>query len=282
MGATFVITLREAFEAALLLGIMYGYLDRTGARREFRWVTLGGVLGLAVSLVMGVAVGYLSGPLLDLGPDLVAAGVMLLAVALLTWHAWWMQKNARATRGEVEQRLRQARAARQLWVVALIAFVGVFREGAETVLFLWGLMAEASGAAGWGGVVGGVAGVGVAAVLGWMVFRSGRRVSLSGFFTATTVLILLLSAGLLSAAIGRLAGLGFLPMTSALWDTSWILDDRSLVGSFAAGLVGYRASPSVLEVVAYAGYLLVVGGLLFAGARSRERVVAPGVAGRAR
>ena len=109
----------EAFEAALLLGIMYGYLDRTGARREFSWVTLGGALGLAVSLVMGVAVGYLSGPLLDLGPDLVAAGVMRLAVALLTWHAWWMQKNARAMRGEVEQRLRQARATRQLWLVGL-------------------------------------------------------------------------------------------------------------------------------------------------------------------
>ena len=282
MGATFVVTLREAFEAALLLGIMYGYLDRTGARREFRWVTLGGALGLAVSLVMGVAVGYLSGPLLDLGPDLVAAGVMLLAVALLTWHAWWMQRNARAMRGEVESRLRQARAARQLWVVGLIAFVGVFREGAETVLFLWGLMAEASGAAGWGSVVGGVAGVGVAALLGWVVFRSGRRVSLSGFFTATTVLILLLSAGLLSAAIGRLTGLGFLPMTPALWDTSWILDDRSVVGSFAAGLIGYRASPSLLEVVGYASYLVGVGGLLFVGVRSREGAAAPGVAGGAR
>ncbi len=282
MGATFVVTLREAFEAALLLGIMYGYLDRTGARREFRWVTLGGALGLIVSLVMGVAVGYLSGPLLDLGPDLVAAGVMLLAVALLTWHAWWMQRNARAMRGEVEQRLRDARAARQLWVVGLIAFGGVFREGAETVLFLWGLMAEASGSAGWGSVVGGVAGVGVAALLGWIVFRSGRRVSLAGFFTATTVLILLLSAGLLSAAVGRLAGLGLLPMTPALWDTSWILDDRSLVGSFAAGLVGYRASPSFLEVVAYAGYLAVVGTLLFAGARARASVVTSGVVGRAR
>jgi high-affinity iron transporter len=96
------------------------------------------------------------------------------------------------------------------------------------------------------------------------------------------VLILLLSAGLLSAAIGRLAGLGFLPMTPALWDTAWILDDRSLLGSFAAGLVGYRASPSLLEVVTYAGYLAVVGSLLVTWGRARAGVVTPGVVGRAR
>ena len=243
MGATFVVTLREAFEAALLLGIVYGYLDHIGARREFRWVTLGGALGLLLSVAMGVGVGYLSGPLLDLGPDVVGAGVMFVAVALLTWHAWWMQQHARAIRGQVEQRLDRARAAQRLWIVGLIAFVGVFREGAETVLFLWGIMAEATSAAGWASVAGGLAGVGVAAALGWAVFRGGQRVSLTGFFTATTVLILFLSAGLLSAGVGRLAGLGFLPMTPSLWDTSWLLDDRSLVGSFLGRPRGLPGAP---------------------------------------
>ena len=268
MGATFIVTLREAFEAALLLGIVYGYLDRVGARREFRWVTLGGALGLLASVGVGVGVSYLSGSLLDLGPDLIAAGVMFVAVVLLTWHAWWMQQHARALRGQVEQRLDQARAARRLWIVGLIAFVGVFREGAETVLFLWGIMTEATSAAGWAGVAGGGAGVAVAAALGWAVFRGGQRVSLSSFFTATTALILFLSAGLLSAGVGRLTGLGFLPMTSPLWNTAWLLDDHGLVGSFLAGLVGYRASPTLLEVIAYLGYLLAVGGLLLGTGRS--------------
>src|SRR2546428_7864479 len=84
MGATFVVTLREAFEAALLLGIVYAYLERVGARTEYRWVTLGGVLGLVASVAAGVAVSFLSGPLLDLGPDLVAAAVIFVAVALVT------------------------------------------------------------------------------------------------------------------------------------------------------------------------------------------------------
>src|SRR5881275_2433797 len=74
MGATFVITLREAFEAALLLGIVYTYLDKVGGRRYYGYVTLGGALGLLASIGAGVGVSFLSGPLLDLGPDLVEEG----------------------------------------------------------------------------------------------------------------------------------------------------------------------------------------------------------------
>jgi high-affinity iron transporter len=263
MGATFVITLREAFEASLLLGIVYGYLDRIGARGSFHWVTLGGVLGLVASLAMGLAVGMLSGPLLDLGPDLIGAAVMFFAVALLTWHAWWMRQHARAIWGQVEQRISAARATQRLWIAGLIAFTGVFREGAETVLFLWGIMAEATSAAGWGSVAGGVAGVAVAGLLGWAVFRGGKHISLSRFFSATTVLILFLAAGIFSTAVGRLEGLGLLPMSGPLWDTSWLLSDRSLVGSFLTGLIGYRARPSLFEALAYWAYLIGVGLLLF-------------------
>jgi high-affinity iron transporter len=276
VGATFVITLREAFEAALLLGIVYGYLDRTGARRDFHWVTLGAALGLAASLGMGLGVGYLSGPLLDLGPDVIAAGVMFAAVALLTWHAWWMQQHARAIRGQVEERIEDARAKERLWIVGLIAFVGVFREGAETVLFLWGVTTEAQ--SGWGSVLGGVAGVAVAAALGWAVFRGGQRVSLSRFFAATTGLILLLAAGLFSTGVGRLEGLGLLPMSTPLWDSSFLLSDGSVAGSFLRGLVGYRARPSVFEVAAYAAYLIAAGTLVFgrrADQRSTRRLATP-------
>src|SRR5256885_4027210 len=86
MAATFVVTLREGFEAALLLGIVYTCLEKLSARQHYRWVTLGGALGLAASVLMGVAVSLLSGPLLDLGPDLLGVVVIFTAVALLTWH----------------------------------------------------------------------------------------------------------------------------------------------------------------------------------------------------
>ena len=265
MGATFLITLREAFEASLLLGLVYTYLDKVGARAQFRWVTVGGALGLAASVAMGVAVGFLSGPLLDVGPDLIGAGVIFLAVVLLTWHAWWMQQHARGIKGDIQDRIDRARVTQRLWIVGLIAFTGVFREGAETVLFLWGIMAQATSAAGWGSVLAGVAGIATAAALGWAIFCGGRSVSLPRFFTITTVLILFLAAGLFSAGLGRLQGLGVLPITVPLWDTSSFLSDGSVVGSFLSGLVGYRARPSLVEVGGYAAYLLGAGVLVLGG-----------------
>lgn len=280
MGATFVVTLREAFEAALILGIVYTYLAKIGARGSFRYATVGAGAAVAASVALGVAVSWLSGPLLDLGPDVLATGVIFAAVALLTWHGWWMRQHARAVTGDLMRRLDDARATRRLWVVGLIAFTGVFREGAETVLFLWGLLAQASTPAGWPALAGGVAGVSGAGALGWAIFRGGARLSLSRFFTVTSVLLLVISAGLCSAGVAKLQGLGVLPVGDPLWDTSWLLDEGGTIGGFAGGLLGYRARPTLLEIVAYAGYL-VGAGLLFFGrpaaptGPARERVGAP-------
>ena len=256
MGATFIITLREAFEAALLLGIVYTYLDKLGARDQYRYVTLGGILGAAASVLAGIAISVFSGPLLDFGPDLIGTVVLFVAVVVLTWHGWWMRQHARAIKGDVQRRIEEAGADHRIWVVATIAFVGVFREGAETVLFLWGLMTQTS-VTGWAGLLGGALGVATAAVLGWAIFHSGRHVSLRSFFAVTSLLLLLVAAGLFSAGVGKLEGFGLLPASPTLWDTSHLLSDRGILGGFLGGLAGYRARPSLLEVIAYASYLLV-------------------------
>jgi len=266
MGGTFIVTLREGFEAALILGIVYTYLQRIGARRHFRYVTLGGALGLLASVGLGVAVTVLSGPLLDLGPDLIGTAVIFVAVVVLTWHGYWMQQHAREIKGEVLRRIDQAEMTHQLWIIGLIAFTGVFREGAETVLFLWGLMSQAASLSGWSSLTGGVLGVATAVALGWAIFRGGRRLSLQRFFAVTSILLLFLAAGMLSTGVGKLQGLGFLPQSSILWDTSFVLDDQSLVGGFLSGLAGYRARPTALEVSAYATYLIIAGALIFRGA----------------
>ena len=227
MGATFVITLREAFEAALILGIVYGYLEKIKARDGYRFVTWGGALGLVASVGVGVAVTYLSGPLLDVGPEIITVVVIFAAVGLLTWHAWWMQQHARFIKGQVQHRIDLARAHNRLWIVGLIAFTGVFREGAETVLFLWGILAQAGAGTGWGSLAGGVAGVAGAAALGWAIFHGGQHVSLPRFFSVTTAFIMLLAAGLFSNGVGRLQWLGVLPGSDPIWNTSWLLMSNS-------------------------------------------------------
>jgi high-affinity iron transporter len=264
VGGTFVITLREGFEAALVLGLIYTYLEKIGARREFRYVTVGALVGIAASVALGVMVTVLSGPLVDLGPDLIGAAILFAASATLTWHGWWMRQHARAIRGDLEQRIEAAKARQQFWVVGVIAFTGVFREGAETVLFIWGLLTQVGTKAG-GSLLalGGVLGVLGAIVLGVLVFQGARQVSLRRFFAWTSAFLLLLAAGLFSTGVGRLQGLGLLPAADTLWDTSGWLDDGSFVGSLLAGLLGYRARPSTWEAGAYVAYLAVAGWLLF-------------------
>jgi high-affinity iron transporter len=261
VGATFVITLREGFEAALLLGIVYAYLAQTELRRYHAWVTGGAAAGLVASILLGVVISMISGPLLDIGPDLIAAAVMLLAVGLLTWHAWWMNQHARALSGQVHQQVDSVRATGRLSVLAVIAFTAVFREGAETVLFLWGLMTQVhvDGAL---GLVGAASGIAIAGILGWLIFRGGRHIPVRRFFAVTTVLLVLVAAGLLSSAIARLDNLGWVPSTATLWDTSWLLQDGSGVGGFLAGLIGYRARPTLLEALGWLAYLVAAAALL--------------------
>jgi high-affinity iron transporter len=261
---TFLIVLREAFEAALLLGIVYTYLQKIGRPQHYRYVTTGAWLGVLASVGLGVAVSYLSGPLLDLGPDLIGAGILFLSVGVLTWMLVWMRQHARAIKGEVQRRIDHAETTRQLWVIGAVAFTGVFREGAETVLFIWGLIAQATTAAGWASLTGGVLGVATAVGLALAIFTGSRAVSLPRFFSLTSALLLLLAAGLFAGAIGKLQGLGFLPATAEIWDISPFLDEGSGVGLLLSGLLGYRSRPTAFEFGAWALYLLAAGSLLFA------------------
>jgi high-affinity iron transporter len=142
----------------------------------------------------------------------------------------------------------------------MLAFVGVFREGVETVLFLWGLLLQAGPSAGLstqmaGGLFGIVAGV----VIAWLFFKGFGHLDLRLFFKVTGVLLLFIAAGMLASAGGRLVGAGLLPpLIEPLWDSSWLLDEQSLFGSLVAGLFGYRSHPSLLEVLLYCGYFPAV------------------------
>jgi high-affinity iron transporter len=275
MGGTFVVTLREGFEAALILGIVYTYLQKIGAERQYHYVTRGGLLGVLASIALGVVVTALSGPLLDLGPDIIGLAVLFIAVVVLTWHGYWMQQHARAVKGEVQRRIDEAQATHRFWIVGVLAFIGVFREGAETVLFLWGLMTQATSTSGWASALGAVLGLVAAVTLGWGIFRSGRYISLQRFFAITSVFLLFLAAGMFSTGVGRLEAMSVLPQTPIAWDTSLILDDHGFVGGFLNGLVGYRSSPSFLEAGSYLFYLVVAGTLLFRSGPSRPQSSEP-------
>jgi len=143
--------------------------------------------------------------------------VIFLAVVVLTWHGYWMQQHARAVKGDIQRQIDEAQATHRMWVIGVIAFTGVFREGAETVLFMWGLLTQATTAAGWASALGALLGLVMAASLGWAIFRGGQHVSLKRFFGVTSVFLLLFAVQLLLYAFHESTEANLLPIDNAYW-----------------------------------------------------------------
>ena len=169
-----------------------------------------------------------------------------------------MRRQGGRVKSELQQRVDAALMGGGL-ALGSLAFVAVLREGIETALFLYG----AEQAAGQGllpTVLGGLLGLSVAAVLGYLLYRGGLRLNLRVFFRVTGVLIIIVAAGLFAFSVHELQEAGWLPfLTQPAFDISHRLSDENGVGAMLRALIGYNDDPSVLEVIAWASYLLVAG-----------------------
>jgi high-affinity iron transporter len=167
-----------------------------------------------------------------------------------------MHRNARHLGGDLRRRADHALATGRLVGLATIAFAAVFREGVETVLFMWGVVVQRADASAATLLAAGLLGTGLAVATAWLFFRGFAFLKLQTFFRVTGALLLLVAAGLLAAALNKLIGLGYLsPIKPQVWNTAWLLRDDSLPGALLNALVGYRSRPSLLEVLAVGLYL---------------------------
>jgi high-affinity iron transporter len=261
MGSAFLITLREGIEAALIISILLAYLRQVHEAGQARLVWIGSAAAIVVSLAAG-AVLYAIGAEFEGTAEQVFEGlVTLFAVSVLTWMIFWMRRQGGRVKSELQQRVDAALLGGGV-ALGSLAFVVVLREGIETALFLYG----AEQAAGQGllpTVLGGLIGLSVAAVLGYLLYRGGLRLNLRVFFRVTGVLIIIVAAGLFAFSVHELQEAGWLPfLTQPAFDISHRLSDENGVGAMLRALIGYNDDPSVLEVIAWASYLLVAG-LLF-------------------
>ncbi len=191
---TFVITLREGFEAALIVGLILAYLAKTGQREQATAVWWGvaaaAVTSAAIGGILFLSVGELEGT-----SEMVYEGTtMIFAAALVTWMAFWMRKQAATIgshlREQVSESLRHGGAVG----LATVAFIAVAREGLETALFLFASSKESGPAL---AVAGGVLGLLAAVALGVAFYRGALKLNLSKFFTATSVLVIAFAAYLI-------------------------------------------------------------------------------------
>jgi high-affinity iron transporter len=282
---TFLITLREGVEAALVVGIVLACLAKANRSSLNGWVYFGVGAGLVGSVTIGLVLGSGLQQLQLVLPTVQTVVKPLLnglfgaiAIIMLSWMLLWMTRQARSLKGELEGTVQSALDDDPTagWSIFSLICIAVLREGFETVLFIF-TNVDASGAA----IAGAIAGVSGAALIGLALFRWGVRINLKQFFQVMGVLLLLIVGGLvisvfknLDAALAavsqldpRNADLCFAQSSCILgplvWDGSHLLPDQQFPGIALKTLLGYRDHLYLVQLLAYVGFLITVGSRYF-------------------
>ena len=263
MLPTYLLSLREGLEAALIIGIVLGALTKIRRTDLSSAVWLGTLSAVGVSVLTSVLLTAFGLSLEDQAEQLFEGVTMLIAAGILTWMIFWMSKQARFLKSELEAGVNKAAASTGKRAMFWVAFVAVVREGIELALFIT--------AAFFAGdqtqiarnitqtLAGTILGLGTAALLGWTLFATTVRLDLRRFFQVTGFLLILFAAGLVAHGMHEFNEVGWIPVVvEHVWDVNAIIDENSLVGQLLKTLFGYNGNPSLTEMIAYFVYLGIV------------------------
>lgn len=257
MGNALFVVWRESLEAFLIAGILYAWLqanDRSGKGRQALFIGLAAGVGLA--LLLGWALLGVQDELTGNALEGFQIGTLLLAAGLITQMVLWMQKNGRQMKARLHADLSAAAERSGQIGIAVVAALAVAREGAETVIFLYGMSQEGDLSALLLGALGGFIGAGATA---WLAARSLAKLNIGLLLRLSSILLLILASALLVAAVDRLIGNDWLPaLLDPVWDSSAWLDDTSSGGKLLANFSGYRARPALSTLLAWLGYWSLV------------------------
>lgn len=255
MEAFLVISFREGLEAFLVLGIVLAFLQKQGLNHVKKFAWIGFALGILGALVFGFAFSVIvdgfESEELQYNISLV---VLFIAIILLTYMVFWIQSNSdtAAMREKIEL------SANQKLITFLLVFTAIFREGMELVLFTLALL-MGEGAQISDGLLGLGIGFVASGIIVWLLFKSSIRLPLKQFFQYTSLAILFIVSGLVSLFIKGMQGNEFLPIIKApLFDISSFISNESFLGKTLQVLIGYDAKPSLLQMICWASYLVLM------------------------
>lgn len=247
---------RESLEAMLVIGVLSAWIARQDDRRGLQhtlWLgVVGGILlAMAMAALTFGAQNLLNGNALEI----FQLSMVLIAAGLILEMLVWMRKHGKSMKHSLEAGASRAAEGGGQYGLAAIAALAVGREGAETVVFLYGMGMERQGGAllelAWSAGTG----IAAAALTAWLVARGARYLNYRTLFRASEVLLLLIACSLIGNGADRILGLDWLPaLSDTLWDTSALLNDSTRVGRVLADFAGYRAQPSVLLLLAYLAF----------------------------
>lgn len=268
MLAGFVIFLREGTEASIIIAVLLSYLERAGHRRDFRAVFLGagiaGLLAAAGGVAAYLTIHSYAGSRVQ---TIFETATYAVAVVILTYMTFWMRAHARTISRELAARAESAIGRRERLGLALLAFQAVGREGLETAVFTLAIVfAAGTTQTLLGGLVGLVCSLGIA----YAIFRAGKKLNLSVFFTTVGALLIVFAAGLIADVVENLQRLGWVhALHGQLWNTSGVVSENSAIGDVFHSLLGYADRPTALQAICYVAYIaLAIGVYLVINRRS--------------
>lgn len=272
-----LIGLREGLEAALVVVILIAFLVKTDRRWALRYVWIGVGAAVALSVVIGAVLTFGTSGLDDRTAELVGGLASLLAVVLVTGMIFWMRSVGRRFAGELTGKLDRALDAGP-FAIAAVAFLGVGREGLESALFFYATV-ESAGETGIAPALGWVAGIGAAVALGIAIYLGAVRIDLAQFFRWTGVGLVIVAAGILAYAVHELQEAGVLPGENVYaFDVRSTIDPTSPLATVVRGIFNLRPRMAVLEIGAWAAYLVVVLPLFLRGVGRRPTATAAAAA----
>jgi high-affinity iron transporter len=265
MLPSYLLSLREGIEAALIVGIVLGALRQMRRTDLSSAVWMGVLSASALSVLTGVLLTALGLSFEGRSEQIFEGVAMLLAAGVLTWMIFWMSRQARNIKGELESGVHKAAIESGKRGLFALAFLAVMREGIELALFL---VASVFASDVQQTLIGAFLGLGTAILLGWSLFATTVRLDLRRFFQVTGFLLILFAAGLVAHGVHEFNEAGVVPaVIEHVWDFNPLLDENSALGSMLNALFGYNGNPSLTEVLSYFAYFAAI----IAGLRLSER-----------
>ncbi|AZG45092.1 iron uptake transporter permease EfeU [Gordonia insulae] len=270
-----LIGLREGLETGIVVMILVAFVVKSDRRDALKWIWT----GVAAALVMVVGIFLIihlgTSTVTTLTAELIAGLASLVAVAIVTFMVLWMSKAAVHISSDLKSGMSEALVAGGASVLTL-SFLAVGREGFETALLMVGYAESVSG--GLWPLLGLVLGILVAVIVTVLLYRGAVRLDFHKFFLYTGIFLIFVAAGILSYGVRALQTVGWLPGSNSLaFDISEHYDQSSWYGTVLAGIFNVRPDPTVLQVVAWCLYVVIV--LFFFLRANRPRRAAPPTSG---
>lgn len=255
-----IISFREVLEIAIIFGVLMAALAEVPGRVKYG--VYGLLLGVFGSFIVAFFAGKISDALEGVGQEVFNGSILLIAAFMIGWTVIWMRSHAREIVAKVKKVGTDIKAGDlHMFNVTIVIALASWREGAEIVLFSYGILA--TGATISSVLFGSAIGMAIGAIVGTALYLGLLRIPSKYFFGVTSWMLILLSCGLAASAAGYFAAAGIIPeLIPQLWDSSWLIEEKSVVGQILHALIGYNDRPSGIQVIFYLATLAIIALLM--------------------